>query len=91
MERYLMTFSTLTELNKVKRAASSLYLPMRQTPSCIAGPGCGFAVSLTCELIPEVIRIVSHVGVPYRLYWIARADKEKAEYLMLEVHHDLSE
>lgn len=67
---FLLAFHSLSELNALKRAFRGLFLPMRQLPACLAKSGCGFALSVTPELLGDVEQAAARLRIGYRLFTI---------------------
>ncbi len=63
-----MAFTSLTELNSVKRAFRGVHLPMRQLPACTAGWGCGFALILDESNVDQVQGIARAGKLKFRLF-----------------------
>lgn len=70
---FLLAFHSLSELNALKRAFRGVFLPMRQLPACLAKSGCGFALSVTPELLDDVEQAAARLRIGYRLFTIQPA------------------
>lgn len=69
----LLAFHSLSELNALKRAFRGVFLPMRQLPACLAKSGCGFALSVTPDLLIDVEQAAARLRIGYRLFTIQPA------------------
>jgi hypothetical protein len=85
MSRYLVTFSSLNQVSRIKRCLQTVgvYADMIRTPSGLSGNGCGFSLRGNYELIAQVHELAQNMGIDVLGIFMEVLDKETPDYIAI--------